>query len=357
MSRRSKRRAAILPAAICAAAAAFASAGSPETPPERSLVAAIDLYGTSQITVADIEKRFGEPIRLMVRLEDADPDRANELERRIVRAIEIMADFAWVELSVVQYFEPRSVYVTVDVVDADDRETRMPFRDAPTGGPMKDPAGLIEAMSRFIDTGFALIRSGEIEPGRVECPSFHCTFDWKHPRLAPFVEQFVTGVPEHRGELTAILERSPDTEQRAQAAFLLAYLPDGDEVVKFMVPATLDSHSWVRNNAMRVLSDIAWHHPEIKVPLDPILGALDFPATTDRNKASSVLAALTRREEHRDAITRRAGPVLLEMLRLQQPNNHDFAYMILTTISGKQYGERDYVRWEAWVEKATRTTR
>jgi hypothetical protein len=93
------------------------------------------------------------------------------------------------------------------------------------------------------------------------------------------------------------------------------------------------------------------------VPLDPILDALVFPATTDRNKASAVLAGLTRREEHREAIAGRAGPVLLEMLRLQQPNNHDFAYMILTTISGKDYGERDYARWEAWVEKATEKPR
>ena len=40
---------------------------------------------------------------------------------------------------------------------------------------------------------------------------------------------------------------------------------------------------------------------------------------------------------------------LLAMLRLQQPNNHDFAYLILKAISGQSYGERDYSAWEAWL--------
>jgi hypothetical protein len=343
---------ALLVTAVCAAATPVLFA---EDAPEQPAVSAIDLYGTSQITAADVEERFGEPIRVMVRLREVDRDRARELQRRIRRAIAAMGDFAWVDLAVIAYFKPdRRVYVTVDVVDADDRETRMPFREAPTGDPLEDPAGLIDAMARYLDTGFAMIREGEIDPGRVDCPAFHCIFGWEHPRLKPYGRRFVTGVPEHRDELAAILDRSPDPEQRAQAAFLLSHLSDGEEVVGLMVPAILDPDETVRNNAMRVLADIAWHHPEIAVPLDPVLQALTFPATTDRNKASAVLAGLARRDEYREAIARRAGPVLVEMLRLQQPNNHDFAYMILTAVSGKGYGERDYARWEAWIEKATK---
>ena len=37
------------------------------------------------------------------------------------------------------------------------------------------------------------------------------------------------------------------------------------------------------------------------------------------------------------------------MLRLGQPNNHDYAYRILKAISGQQFGERDYQAWETWL--------
>jgi hypothetical protein len=39
------------------------------------------------------------------------------------------------------------------------------------------------------------------------------------------------------------------------------------------------------------------------------------------------------------------------MLRLSQPNNHDFAYKILRTVSGKDYKARDYAAWEKWLEE------
>ncbi len=48
-------------------------------------------------------------------------------------------------------------------------------------------------------------------------------------------------------------------------------------------------------------------------------------------------------------VATRAGATLLAMLRLQQPNNHDFAYSILKRISGQSFGERDYAAWEAWL--------
>jgi len=37
------------------------------------------------------------------------------------------------------------------------------------------------------------------------------------------------------------------------------------------------------------------------------------------------------------------------MLRLRQPNNHDFAHSILKQISGRSFGDREYAAWEAWL--------
>ena len=133
---------------------------------------------------------------------------------------------------------------------------------------------------------------------------------------------------------------------------LLAYMHDGAKLAKLLVPAFRDPSSLVRNDAMRVIADMARHHPEVEVPLDPVLDALDYPATTDRNKAAAILTGLLEREHStvdRRRVIERAGATLLAMLRLRQPNNHDFAFRILEAVSGEHYDERDYAAWDAWL--------
>jgi hypothetical protein len=106
---------------------------------------------------------------------------------------------------------------------------------------------------------------------------------------------------------------------------------------------------------MRVISDIVFYHPEIEVAVAPVLEALDFPATSDRNKAAAILAGLLERpgaERLHHLVVARAGATLLAMLRLQQPNNHRFAHRILRAISGRNFGARDYAAWESWLESA-----
>ncbi|MGD1950154.1 MAG: hypothetical protein ACFB14_10975 [Leptolyngbyaceae cyanobacterium] len=84
------------------------------------------------------------------------------------------------------------------------------------------------------------------------------------------------------------------------------------------------------------------------MPIESIIEALQYPATTDRNKASWRLLELAKQDRYHQLIIEQAVPVLLEMLKLQQPNNHDPAYATLKVISGEQYGARDYAAWEEW---------
>jgi hypothetical protein len=42
----------------------------------------------------------------------------------------------------------------------------------------------------------------------------------------------------------------------------------------------------------------------------------------------------------------------LRLLKLEQPNNHDPAYRILRTVSGENFGERDYAAWERWAAQS-----
>ena len=121
------------------------------------------------------------------------------------------------------------------------------------------------------------------------------------------------------------------------------------------MPSVQDPSSSVRNNALRVLAFIALKQDSVSIPIEPVLRALDYPATSDRNKAAGVLLGLAGRPENREAILS-AAPVLLRLLRLEQPNNHDSAYRILQELSGEDFGERDYDSWEAWVEQSVART-
>jgi len=86
-------------------------------------------------------------------------------------------------------------------------------------------------------------------------------------------------------------------------------------------------------------------------PVEDLIRALDFPDTTDRNKAAATLAMLAKTPKYRDAIRADAVPTLLKLLRLKQPNNHDWAYAALKEVSGKTFGDRDYDAWENWASR------
>ncbi|MGN6105551.1 MAG: hypothetical protein ACTHU0_10635, partial [Kofleriaceae bacterium] len=226
----------------------------------------------------------------------------------------------------------------------------MPFVPSPVET-YEDPEGLLADWHTYESTILRLTSAGETTSRR-DCPAFHCLGDHKHPAVKELGSKFAARAPVHVEELAAILRSDRDAMHRAAAAYLLAYSSDGPWIVAQLLPAFRDGSALVRNNAMRVLSDVAWYHPEVDVPLEPVLEALSYPATTDRNKAAAILAGLLERPGaarlHRE-VAKSAGATLLAMLRLQQPNNHDFAYRILKAISGQDFGPHNHAAWEAWL--------
>jgi len=312
---------------------------------------AIDSFGTSQVTrqalldaLGDELRRYGEAAMRSDRSYDPTA---------LFAAIRGLGDFAYVEPALVGYFEPDGTkyYLTIDFVDRDDADRRMAFSPDPTGD-YPDPAGLLAAWDEYNAKTMELIRSREMSPQRVDCPALHCLGNSAHPQVKAYLERFAAEVPAHVDELQTILRDDHADRKRGAAAYLLAYAPDRPAAIKAILAAFADSSAYVRNNAMRVIADVATYHPTLDVPLEPVLTALSYPATTDRNKAAAILDGLLARpdaDEHRDEVATRAGATLVAMLRLQQPNNHDFAYRILKTISGQDFGERNYEAWEAWL--------
>jgi hypothetical protein len=316
----------------------------------------VDVFGSRQIGRDDVIAQLGRELSELVGALDADDDvRALALRDEVIAEIAGMGAFAYVELHVIGYYDPPARYLTIDLVDEADRITRMPFADPPSGA-VPDPDGLVALWRDYEGAMWPVLAdTGGAAPSA--CPAWHCIAGYADPRLARFGDAFVARVPAHEPALVQVLRESGDEIARGAAAFLLAHLADGARVVELMIPAFRDPSEHVRNNAMRVVAMIATHHPEIGVPLAPVLEALRYPATTDRNKAAAILAGLAARPELHDAIARDAGDVLLAMLRLSQPNNHDFAYAILKHVSGETFAPRDYAAWERWLLDADQDRR
>jgi len=312
----------------------------------------IDLFGSDRLNARQIQSKFADQIEKMVSAiyENADYDAGMNLRQEVISEINRMGKFAFVELSSVLYSNG-DVYVTVDLVDEADRSARIQF-SAPPEKEFADPDGLLALWEEYENAAQALWRKGELNFEKMRCPALHCTYGFDHPALKKYEQPFQSKVPANKQALIRILREDRNGQHRAYAAFLLAHTQDPVELTRVLLPSIPDPDGTVRNNVMRVLGEIAGKRKEVPIPIEMIIKALNYPATTDRNKALYVLDGLADSPANREIITERAGELLVRLLQLSQPNNHVFAYSILKKISGQNYAERDYKSWGEWVEKA-----
>ena len=312
----------------------------------------LDLYGTTQVTAEQIKQKLGPDLDTFVRsYVEGKNEVYGELYKQLTATIRGLGSFAFARISLIQYYsEGKPIYLTIDVVEEKDKPSRMSFLPAPAGD-YADPDGLFALWEKYEKTGWELMNKGALDFKEPKCPAFHCIFGFEHPDLKPYEEAFRLGARKHKARLIEILKNDRKEAHRGKAAYLLAHIESADELARAMNPSIRDSSSYVRNNVMRVLALLVKDNRTVEVPLNEIVQAINFPDTTDRNKALSVLDGLADRLANREQIAQQAGPLLLKLLRLQQPNNHDPAYSILQKISGEKFGERDYSAWERWLEK------
>lgn len=308
----------------------------------------LDTFGSKRISATEVSRQYGSKIEEWVLAGKHGRPEFIQLKNEIETSIKNQFVFAYVNLSLITYFQPNpGDYVTVDVVEPENVAERMAFLPEPKGQ-FEDPDGLIALWDQYLQLAFELQRSGLFEYPK-SCPAWHCTHGFENPKLAPFLEKFSKLVPKNEKKLARILKKDTRPQFRGNAAFLLAHIQSGPSVVNYVLGSVRDSSELVRNNAVRVLSDISWRHPELDIPVEPVLQVLKFPSTTDRNKAGYTLVYLSKKEKNKKAIIKSVGPILLEMLKLKQPNNHDPAYQILKNVSGEKFDERDYEAWTSWL--------
>jgi len=307
-----------------------------------------DLFGTNRIDIGLILKDFGNELQAWAeawshqREQTGDwdlkksslRDSQKELEEEIRKAY----GFAYVQINGIHYWtdEIKKDFVILDVVEEKEKAERMPFLPPPQGS-YPDPEGVFATLDEYFKVGMDLSQRGllGVEDLNDTEISFHTVFGHCHPKLAPYR---VIGeiVKRHQQEIETIFLDDSDEYKRAHAAFLLAYLKDGKYLINLLQKRLKDSSPEVRNNVMRVYTYIAMKHPEMELPVNDLVEALNYPSFGDRNKAVGTLYMLAQHPEqlakHRSAFIK-AVPLLNKLLTQKQPNVHDPAKFILNALS------------------------
>lgn len=320
----------------------------------------LDIYGTKQILADKICQEFEKDINEFVKLSSRPShilevnEERERLRKKIIYGVQEMGQFIYVNLAAINYFDPEDsqatrLHITIDVVEASD-ENRLKFKMPPFD--IVDEANeLMNSWEEYETIGREIMMTHPNEMFQ-DCPVQHCIFGFEHPKLKKYESYFIDEVQAHKSELIKILQMHRDPIKRGNAAFLLAHLKDSNELSDILINSIDDSHRYVRNNVMRILGSMLETKRLNHVPLDKIMNALDFPDVTDRNKALYVILGLVKDETYAKYFAEHAKGLLIEQLKLKQPNIHDHAYQILCLISGKQFGERDYEAWEQWAMQA-----
>ncbi len=320
-------------------------------------IASLDTFGSSRISEPKLRKLLGPDLDAWLKAGVTGDPEADNLQKKITKKVVDTYKFPFAEWSIMQYMEPGNlaIRVTLDVVEKQDVTKRMPFLKKPTET-IPEPKQLVTKWYEYQETALKLADEGSLEQQKIDCEgAFHCLFGHQHAQLKPFGELFKKEVEANKKDLIAILTRDKDGDKRAAAAFLLAYLKDPNELISLMVERIQDPDALVRNNALRVLGDIAEFHPNLDIPLKPILPVLEYPLVTDRSKAVYLIFAILNRPDDKSETAKAAAiknffPILA-LLKSQQPNQSGPAYAVLRRISNEHFAPNEIPKWEKWFER------
>jgi len=316
-------------------------------------ISSMGVFGSSRVNETMLRQALGKELDTWLGKGLKGDETALQMELELAEKAKKKFDFAVADWTVMQFFEPTdlAIHVTLDVVEKADVSKRMPFKSAPKGE-FKDPDGLLSSWRQYEEIALDLVEAGAITPDTEKCPAVHCPFGHTHKKLKPFEKIFSEGVKKNEKVLVEILNQSAQMDDRASAAYLLAYLNEPNKVSSLLIPAIKDSEPLVRNNVLRVLGDIAERNKDVVLPSKPFLEALEFPRSSDRSKAVFVVLMMSSGSQQvREDVLKSSVPALLAMLKGNQPDQRDFSHNILRKVSGKDFPVTDYLAWNNWYQK------
>lgn len=317
----------------------------------------IDVSGAKQVTTETVAKKCKNEIQEIAAKKAlmSDIDLSSTKGQGVITAINQLKtcimrgekEFA-VNIETVLYPSDNSMHLSVNLIEKN--KMKIAFNRTPTQT-LPDPVQLIEKWQAYEYKVYKKVLQNKKSPIMKNCPVLHCYLSYGDPEFKTDETYFINEVPKHISELTKILREDKDANKRASAAYLLAHMHDGNELIKILTPSIRDPDQYVRNNILRVISQAINKCKPENFPIADVVDALNFPTITDANKSLLVIASIiTQQPKYYSYVILHASNNLLHNLRQQQPNVHELSYYILKTISGKNYGEHDYIAWENWVK-------
>ncbi len=317
----------------------------------------IDLYKSNQLSAKVVEKKYKIQFQKIADIFNS-PDSMNSKKNidicmksmfEILTGIKKMGDFSYVNITPIIYPNVKTIYFSIDIVDKKDKARLSYFTAKPTKN-IPDPDGLIQSWLEYEKVGNSILYKNKTAPIFKSCPAIHCTYGFDDPRLKKYLPVFSQLVPKDKDQLIVVLRKDKDENKRAAAAFLLAHINNKNELIKILTPSIKDPSSSVRNNAMRVIAATLAGMKNPDFPINEAVLALNFPEALDRNKALYILSSLAKQPRYANYLLQHAQNELLDDLELSQPNIHEFSYIILKLISGKDFGEHNYQAWKRWLQ-------
>lgn len=325
----------------------------------------VDVYGGSSEMEHEILSHCKEDLQNYLKLQaqvnrvsKTDLEKILEQQSRIKKSvleyINQLDQFSFSNISVVYYPDTKINYATIDLVKTSE-SYRLPIspkrvikKEIPHSQNLNQ---LFQVWKEYEESNLELMRTGSLNLQNKSCPVLHCIWGFDQKEIKDYLPKLKKGAVHYKNKLIEIIHHSADDAERGEAIFILAHTSQYNELAHLLVELISDSSAHVRNNAMRVLGAIV-SKKEIKgLDIDAILNALDYPNVTDRNKAAYVLLNIVLKDPSiHKKIIQKSGNTLIHLLKLKQPNNHDFAYRILQEISHQHYSEMDYQSWQKWID-------
>jgi hypothetical protein len=299
---------------VCVAAVAWAQQGP--------RIGLIDFYGLHKVSENKVRQALG------VREGDPLPRSKGDAEERIDAVSGVVES----HLEAVCCDAGKMIlYVGIEEKGA----THFELREAPDGE-VKLPEDITTTYRRFLEASEAASRAGITKEDLTQGHALSAD-----PDTREIQEQFVPIVKTYLGDLRHILRDSGDEEQRAIAAYVIAYDANQQEIVNDLQFALKDPDAGVRLNAtrgLRALAVTARLHPDSGVKIEPtwFIEMLNSLSWNDRTQALTMLQILT---DQRDAdaieqIRTRALPSLTEMARWKTLPHALPAFLLLGRVAG-----------------------
>ncbi len=198
------------------------------------------------------------------------------------------------------------------------------------------PEEVTAAYRRFMEAFSAAVRRGETEE---DLTQGHSRMRDQNSRAVQ--DMFPGLAARHLEELRNVLRNSGDEDQRATAAYIIAYLDDKKEVIDDVQFALKDSDARVRQNAAHALmamAVLARLNPDAGLKVEPtwFIEMLNSLSWSDRNQALLALQSLTEHGESGtiEQLRARALPSLVEMARWKTLEHALPAYILVGRIAG-----------------------